>query len=74
MTTRPAVALTADQVVGAYNAVETQADMDAAHLVCDTAKHTFSDDDRARVIRAMIAALPRLKRWRTPTCCTECGP
>jgi hypothetical protein len=73
MTARRIVPLTADQVVGAYNTVKTQADMDAAHLVCDAAKEGFRDDDRSRVSGAMVAGVSRLMTWRPPTRCTECG-
>jgi hypothetical protein len=66
MNARPAVALTADQVVTAYNSVQTQADMGAAYRLCDAAKKGFGEHDRTRVVRAMVAAVSRLKTWSSP--------
>ena len=65
-------ALTAAQVVAIYDSVETGADLTAAHGACGTASHTFNDDDRGRVVRALVAATSRVWVGRTPKC-TDCG-
>lgn len=66
------ITLTAAQVVAIYNSVETSRDLTAAHEACDTASHSFTDDDRGRVVRAMVAASSRVWVWRAPKC-ADCG-
>ena len=68
MTLPEPFALTAAQVVAIYDAVETSEDLTAAHAVCDCSSHTFDDDDRGRVIRAMVAATSRVWVGRAPKC------
>ena len=64
--------LTANQVVAIYNAVETHKDLTGAHEACDATSHTFNDDDRGRVARAMVAATSRVWVGRAPKC-ADCG-
>ena len=71
MLTEPS-ALTANQVVAIYDAVDTSEDLMAAQAVCDCASHSFDDDDRGRVVRALVAATSRVWVWRAPKC-TDCG-
>jgi hypothetical protein len=68
----PSAVLAADQVVAIFDSVETSEDLTAAHAACDSASHTFNDDDRGRVARAFIAATSRVWIGRTPKC-SDCG-
>jgi hypothetical protein len=72
MTPPNPAALTADQIVAVYTYVETSEDLTAAHAACDSASHTFNDDDRGRVARAMVAAISRIWIERAPKC-ADCG-
>jgi hypothetical protein len=65
-------ALTADQIVAIFDAVETAEVLTAAHAACDSTSHAFSDDDRGRVASAFIAATSRVWIGRTPKC-SDCG-
>ena len=72
MTLPKPAALTVDQIVVIFDSVETSDDLTAAHAACDSASHTFDDDDRGRVAHAFIAATSRVWIGRTPKC-ADCG-
>jgi hypothetical protein len=72
MTLSETAALTVDQLVAVYDSVETHEDLAAAHQACDGASRTFAEDDRGRVVRAMVAPTARVWVGRTPRC-VDCG-